>query len=49
MKSFLQNDIEMHSMHNQGKSVTTERFIIRLKSKVYKHMISISKNVYIGN
>ena len=38
----------MHSTHNQGKPVTTERFIIRLKSKVYKHMISISKNVYTG-
>ena len=28
MKSFLQNnDIEMYSMHNEGKSVYTEKFI----------------------
>ena len=32
---------------NEGKSVVAERFIRILKSKIYKHMISISKNVYI--
>ena len=37
----------MYSTHNEGKSVATERFIRTLKSKIYKHMISISKNVYI--
>ena len=46
MKSFLQNDIEMHSMHNQGKSVTTERFIIRLKSKVRAYDLNIKKCLY---
>ena len=37
----------MYSTHNQGKSVVAERFIGTLKSKIYKCMTSISKNVYI--
>ena len=41
------NDIEIDSTHNEGKSVVAERFIRTLKSKIYKYMISISKNVYI--
>ena len=41
------NDIEMHAAHNETKSVVAERFIRILKNKVYKHMTSISKNVYI--
>ena len=46
MESFLQNnDIEMYSVHNEGKSVKAERFIRNLKNKVY--MVSISTNVYI--
>ena len=40
------NNIEMHSTHNQGKSVVAERFIRTLKNKIYKHMTAISKNVY---
>ena len=48
MKSWLEkNDIEMYSVHNEGKSVAAERFIRTIKSKIYKHMTSISKNVYI--
>ena len=35
-------------MHNEGKSVVTKRFIRTLKSKIYKYMTLISKNVYIG-
>ena len=42
------NDIVMYSTHNEGKSVAAERFIRTLKSKIYKHMTSISKNVYIN-
>ena len=38
----------MYSTHNEGKSVVAERFIRTLKSKIYKHMTSISKNVYIN-
>ena len=41
------NNIIMYSTHNEGKSVVAERFIRTLKSKIYKYMTSISKNVYI--
>ena len=37
----------MHSIHNEGKSVIAERFIRTLKTKIYKYMTSVSKNVYI--
>ena len=37
----------MNSIHNEGKSVVAERFIRTLKTKIYKYMTSISKNVYI--
>ena len=48
MKSWLgKNAIEMYSAHNEAKSVVTERFIRTLKSKIYKYMTSITKNVYI--
>ena len=48
MKSWLEkNAIEMYSTHNEGKSVVAERPIRPLKSKIYKHMTSISKNVHI--
>ena len=48
--------MEMYSTHNKGKSVVAERLepqnlnfnLIRtLKNKIYKHMTSISKNMYI--
>ena len=48
MKSWLQdNNIEIYSTHNEGKSVVSERFIKTLKTKIYKYMTSISKNVYV--
>ena len=37
----------MYLIHNEGKSVVAERFIRTLKTKIYKYMTSISKNVYI--
>ena len=40
------NDIEMYSTHNEGKSIVAETFIRTLKNKIYKHMKAISKNVY---
>ena len=40
------NNIEMYSTYNEGKSVAAERFIRTLKNKIYKHMTPISKNVY---
>ena len=48
MKSWVaKNAIELYSTHNEAKSVVAERFIKTLKNKIYKYMISISKNVYI--
>ena len=41
------NDIEMYSLHNEGKLVVAESFIRTLKIKIYKYMISILTNVYI--
>ena len=41
------NDIEMYSINNEGKSVVAERFIRTLKTKIFKYMTSVSKNVYI--
>ena len=50
MKSSLEkNDTEMYSTHNEGKSLLVERFIRTFKSRVYKYMTSVSKNVYIDN
>ena len=37
----------MYAIHNEGKSVVVESFIRTLKTKIYKYMTSISKNVYI--
>ena len=42
------NDIEMYLIHNEGKSVVAERSIRTLKTKIYKYMTSVSKNVYIN-
>ena len=47
-KDFLKiSNIEMYSTYNEGKSVVAERFIRTLKNKIFKHMTTISKNVYI--
>ena len=44
MKSWLQdNETEMYSTHNKGKSVAAERLIRTLKNKIYKYMTSVSK------
>ena len=49
-KKFLkENDIEMYSTFNEGKSVVAERFIKTLKNKIYKHMITIGENVYFND
>ena len=40
------NDINMYSTYNEGKSVVAERFIRTLKNKLYKHMTGTGKNVY---
>ena len=47
MKSWLQdNDIEMYSTHNEGKSVLAVRFIRTLDLlEIYKYMTSLSKKM----
>ena len=35
----------MYSIHNEGKFVVAERLIRTLKTKIYKYMTSIPKNV----
>ena len=47
MKSWLHdNDIEMYSTHNKGKSLVANRFIRTLKSKIYNHITAVPNNVY---
>ena len=36
----------MYSTYNEGKSAVAERFVRRLKNKIFKHMTAISENVY---
>ena len=45
-KRFLKkNNIEIYSVRIQGKSAVAERFVRTFKSKIFKHMIAISKSV----
>ena len=46
-KCLKDNNIEMYLIHYEGKSVVAKRFIRTLKTKIYKYMTSVSKNVYI--
>ena len=36
----------MYSIHNERKSVAAERFLRTLKTKIYKYMTSVSKDLY---
>ena len=45
-KCLKDNNIEIYSTYNEGKSVVAERFIRTLKNKICRHMTAISKNVY---
>ena len=48
MKSWLEkNCIEIYSARNEGKSVIAERLIRTFKTKIYKYINSVSKNIYI--
>ena len=48
MKSRLkEQDIEIYSIYNEGKSMAAERIIRTLKDKIYKYMTSVSKTLYI--
>ena len=37
----------MYSRNNEGKSLVVERFIKKLKNKIFKSMTAFSKNVYL--
>ena len=37
-KCLKDNNIEMYSIHNEGKCVIAERFIGTLKTKIYNYM-----------
>ena len=48
MKPWLEKKYKkLHLIHNEGKSAVSERFIRSLKNKIYNHMTSISKNMYV--
>ena len=47
MKSFLQNNIGIDSVCNEGKSVAAERFIRTLRIKFINTWLQYQKNVYI--
>ena len=38
------NDTELYSTHNEGKSIVAERFSGTLKNRIYKYMTSILIN-----
>ena len=35
------NDIEVYSIHNEGKSIAAEKFIRTSKNKIFKYMTNI--------
>ena len=41
------NDIEIYSTRNEGKSVAPQRIIRTLKNKIHKYLTSVSKNEYV--
>ena len=45
-KKWLKDNTEMYSIHNEGKSVVAERFLITLRNKIYKLDFDIEKCVY---
>ena len=40
------NSIGMYSTYNEAKSVVAQGFNRTLKTKIFKHMLGISKNLY---
>ena len=41
------NDVDIYSMQNEGKSVLGERFVRTLKNKIYKHMTAVLNTMLI--
>ena len=49
IKLWLQNNnVEMYSIHNDGKSIVAKRFIRTLTNKIYKHLTAVSRQMYIN-
>ena len=46
---FQNKNIEIYATHSERISVVTERITKTLKTKFYKHMTAVSKNVCIDN
>ena len=42
------NDLLIHSTHNEGNSVVAERFIKTLKTKIYKTWTANDNKSYLG-
>ena len=48
MKSWLKdNNIEIYSAHDEGKSIVAERFTTTLMNKIYNYKTSVTSNVHI--
>ena len=47
LKWLRENDIDIYSTQNEGKSVLAERFIRTLKNKIYNHMTAVLNTVLI--
>ena len=47
MQEWLENNILMHSTHNEGKSVNGERLIRTSKAKIYKKMTDNDSKSYL--
>ena len=47
LKCLKDNDIDIYSTQNEGKSFLAERFIRTLKNKIYKHMTAVLNTMLI--
>ena len=47
LKWLKDNDIDIYSTHNKGKSIVAERVIRTLKNKIYKHVTAVVNTMLI--
>ena len=47
LKWLKDNDIDIYSTHNKGKSIVAERVIRTLKNKIYKHVTAVLNTMLI--
>ena len=48
-KNIVDNDIDMYSTHNKGRSIVAERFIRILKNNAYISLFSMGFLMYVEN